>query len=362
MQIRLEPRAEPWKAMQYMSPVIALLLTAFTGLLLLNAVGRDPWAALYTFTISPIRDLYGVGELLLRAAPLILIGIGLSVGFRANVWNIGAEGQLTVGAIFSGGLALQFADSDSALLLPAMIVAAAIGGMAWAAIPAFLRTRFNANEILVSLMLSYVAQLWLSYLIYGPWRDPQGFNFPQSEPLTAAALYPVLIEGTRLNASILITVVAIVVGWIFLNRSFIGFQLKVTGLAAPAARYAGFNANRAIWIGMLAGGLAGGLAGVGEVAGPLGQLYPTASPGYGFAAIIVAFLGRLNPIGITLAGLLMSLLYLSGEAAQLELNLPPATTGLFQGVLLFFLLGADFFIYNRVRLVRRVAALEGVTR
>ena len=362
MQLTLEPRAQPWKAMQYVSPLIALGLTAATGLILLAFIGRDPWAALYTFTISPVRDLYGLGELLLRSAPLILIAIGLSVGFRANVWNIGGEGQLTVGAIVSGGLALHFADSDSSLLLPAMVVAAALGGMVWAAIPAILRTRFNANEILTSLMLSYVAQLWLSYLVYGPWRDPAGFNFPQSQPLSASALFPVLLEGTRLNASILITVAAIVAGWIFLDRSFLGFQLKVNGLASSAARYAGFSEKRAIWLGMLAGGLAAGLAGVGEVAGPLGQLYPTASPGYGFAAIIVAFLGRLNPIGIVLAGLLMSLLYLSGEAAQLELNLPSATTGLFQGMLLFFLLGADCFIYNRIRLVRRVTSLQGATQ
>lgn len=362
MQVRLEPRAEPLRAMQYASPVIALALTAAIGLIILTAIGRDPLAVLYTFTISPIRDLYGVGELLLRSAPLILIALGLAVGFRANIWNIGAEGQLTIGALVSGGLALHFADSNSILLLPAMVIVAGLGGMAWAAIPAFLRIRFNANEILVSLMLTYVAQLWLSYLIYGPWRDPQGFNFPQSQPLGEAALFPMLIEGTRLNASVFIVLAAAVAAWILLGRSFVGFQLRVNGLAGAAARYAGFSGNRAIWIGMLAGGLAGGLAGVGEVAGPLGQLYPTASPGYGFAAIIVAFLGRLNPIGIVLAGLLMSLLYLSGEAAQLELNLPSATTGLIQGMLLFFLLGADFFIYNRVRVVGRVPVLKGATR
>lgn len=358
MQVRLEPRAAPSRLLQYASPAIALGLTTVTGLILLAAIGLDPWAALYTFAVSPVQDRYGVGELLLRATPLILIATGLAIGFRANVWNIGAEGQLTVGAIVSGGIALVFADTHSVLLLPAMILAAGLGGMAWAAIPAFLRVRFNANEILTSLMLTYVAQLWLSYLVYGPWRDPAGFNFPQSEPLSEAALFPVILEGTRLNASILIAVAAVLVGWVVLNRSLVGFQLKVAGLAPDAARYAGFSARRAIWIGMLAGGLVAGLAGVGEVAGPLGQLYPTASPGYGFAAIIVAFLGRLNPIGIVLAGLLMALLYLSGEAAQLQLNLPPATTGLFQGVLLFFLLGADFFIKNRVRLVRRPSSRE----
>jgi ABC-type uncharacterized transport system permease subunit len=197
-------------------------------------------------------------------------------------------------------------------------------------------------------MLNYVAQLLLSYLVYGPWRDPQGFNFPQSRPLPPDALYPILLGDTRLNAGVLIALAAVLLGWLLMKRSFIGFQLKVTGLAEPAARYAGFSTKRAIWFGMLAGGVAAGLAGVGEVAGPLGQLFPTASPGYGYAAIIVAFLGRLNPVGILIAGLFMSLLYLGGEAAQIELNLPSAVTGLFQGTLLFFLLAIDVLVNFRI--------------
>jgi simple sugar transport system permease protein len=341
--------------MQYASPVFAVMLTVALGMLLCVAVGRNPWSALHAFTVSPVSSLYGVGELLIKAAPLILIALGLAIGFHANVWNIGAEGQLTVGAIFSGGLALHFVSGSA--LLPAMIAAGAIGGMFWAAIPAFLRARLNANEILVSLMLNYVAQLWLSYLIYGPWRDPQGFNFPQSKPLAADALYPILVSGTRLNAGVLIVLLAVLAAWILLRRSFVGFQLRVTGLSGPAARYAGFSTSRAIWIGMLTGGAAAGLAGVGEVAGPLGQLFPTASPGYGYAAIIVAFLGRLSPVGILLSGLFMSLLYLSGEAAQIELNLPSATTGLFQGALLFALLTADILVNYRI-VVAPLSTLE----
>jgi ABC-type uncharacterized transport system permease subunit len=345
--------------MQYASPVIAVVAMIFVGFILCVAIGKDPLATLYTFTISPVKSLYGVGELAIKAAPLVLIAIGLAVGFQANVWNIGAEGQLTIGAIFSGGLALHFASSGGALLLPAMIVAGGVGGMLWAAIPALLRSRFNASEILVSLMLNYVAQLILSYLVYGPWRDPQGFNFPQSEPLAPEALYPILVAGTRLNASVLIALAAVAIGWVVMKRSFLGFQLKVSGLAEPAARYAGFSATGAIWVGMLAGGLAAGIAGVGEVAGPLGQLFPTASPGYGYAAIIVAFLGRLNPIGILIAGLFMSLLYLSGEAAQIELNLPSATTGLFQGALLLSLLATDVLINFRVVIARSPTLREG---
>jgi simple sugar transport system permease protein len=290
-------------------------------------------------------------ELLLKASPLMLIAVGLACGYRANVWNIGAEGQLVLGAIFAGGVALYWHGSDSKLVLPAMLVAGALGGMLWAAIPALLRTRFNTNEILVSLMLVYVANLLLSWLVHEPWRDPEGFNFPQSRQFTETALYPMLIDGTRLNAGFLIALAAVAAGYVFLNRSFLGFQLRVAGLADAAAKYAGFNASRMIWLGLLLGGGAAGIAGMGEVAGPIGQLLPSVSPGYGFAAIIVAFVGRLHPVGILLASLLMSLLYLGGEAAQMRLNLPSAMTGLFQGMLLFFLLGSDVFINYRIKVI-----------
>jgi len=338
--------------MRYASPLIAAGLTLLSGFVLFAALGQDPLAAFHAFFIAPVSSVNGVAELLLKASPLVLIAIGLAVGFRGNVWNIGAEGQLTIGAIVGGGIALLPFAASGPWVLPAMIVAGAVGGMAWAAIPAWLRTRFNTNEILVSLMLTYVAQLLLSYLVYGPWRDPQGFNSPQSKLLPDAALLPILIDGTRLNASVLLSLAAVGIAWLFLNKSFIGYQMRVTGLSDAAARFAGFSAGRTVWIGMLAGGATAGLAGVGEVAGPLGQLLPTVSPGYGFAAIIVAFVGRLDPVGIVLAGLLMSLLYLGGDAAQITMGLPAATTSLFQGALLFFLLGADVFIGYRVRLVR----------
>ncbi|MEO5697691.1 MAG: ABC transporter permease [Burkholderiaceae bacterium] len=352
MRLRLEPRAAASQRMRYASPLIAAALTLLTGFVLFAVLGKDPLAAFHAFFIAPINTVNGLAELFLKASPLVLIAIGLAVGFRGNVWNIGAEGQLTIGAIVGGGLALLPFAAQGVWVLPLIIVAGAVGGMAWAAIPAWLRTRFNTNEILVSLMLTYVAQLLLSYLVHGPWRDPQGFNFPQSQPLTDAALLPVLLEGTRLNASVLLALVAVGVAWLFLNKSFQGYQMRVTGLSDAAARFAGFSAKRTVWIGMLAGGATAGLAGVSEVAGPLGQLLPTVSPGYGFAAIIVAFVGRLNPVGILFAGLLMSLLYLGGDAAQITMGLPAATSSLFQGALLFFLLGADVFIGYRIRLVR----------
>jgi simple sugar transport system permease protein len=314
-------------------------------------LGRDPLPALATFFVHPLRGPDRLAELLLKASPLMLIATGLAVGFRANVWNIGAEGQLTLGAICAAGVALRFGDAESRLVLPAVIAAGALGGMAWAAIPALLRTRFRASEILVSLMLVYVAALLLSWLVHGPWRDPEGFNFPQTRQFGTSALYPILVEETRLNASVVLSLGTVLAAAVLLDRSFLGFQARVTGLAEAAGRYAGFSASAMVWLGMLAGGAAAGVAGAGEVAGPIGQLLPSVSPGYGFAAIIVAFVGRLHPLGIVLASLLMSLLYLGGEAAQMELGLPSAITGLFQGLLLFLLLGADVLAVYRVRVV-----------
>ncbi|WP_216366853.1 ABC transporter permease [Halovulum dunhuangense] len=335
--------------MVWLSPVIATVLTCLVAVIVFLVSGVDPITALKTLFVAPVADLYGVGELLIKAAPLVLIGIGLSVGFRAGVWNIGGEGQLILGVIFGGWLALNFGSVGGYWLMPLMMIAGALGGAFWAAIPALLRTRFNANEILVSLMLNYVAALWLSYLVFGPWRDPAGFNFPQSEPLAQAALLPIIIEGTRAHAGIFIALVAVLLGLFVLERGFAGFQLRVTGLSANSARYAGFPVNKAVWIGLLAGGTAAGIAGVGEISGPLGQIFPTASPGYGYAAIVAAFLGRLHPVGILFAGLLMALLYLGGDYAQI-LGLPSSIGGLFQGLLLFFLLTVDVLIKFRLRI------------
>jgi simple sugar transport system permease protein len=342
--------------MRYLSPLVAATLTLVVGFVVFSALGQNPLAAFWAFFVKPVSSVNGLAELLLKASPLMMIATGLAIGFRANVWNIGAEGQLIVGALFGGGLALYLEGTDSRWVLAGMVVAGAIGGMTWAAIPAFLRTRFNASEILTSLMLTYVAALALSYLVHGPWRDPQGFNFPQSRMFDEAALFPILVETTRLNASFFIALAVAAAGWVFIHKSFLGYQMRVAGLADAAARYAGFSASRTVWIGMLAGGGAAGIAGLAEVAGPIGQLTPSISPGYGFAAIIVAFVGRLNPIGILLASLLMSLLYLGGEQAQLELRLPSAITGLFQGMLLFFLLGADVLINYRLRVVKPASA------
>jgi simple sugar transport system permease protein len=358
----LEARPEPSQLMGWVSPLLAAAATICVGFVLFSIMGRDPLQALYVFFVKPVDNLYGVGELLLKASPLMLCAIGLAAGYRANVWNIGAEGQLTLGALCGGGIALAFQGSGGAWVLPLMILAGTLGGMAWAAIPAWLKTRFNASEILTSLMLVYVAALTLSLLVHGPWRDPEGFNFPQSRVFADAALLPNLLPETRLNIGFLLALAGIAVGWLFMRRSLAGFQMRVAGLAPAAASYAGISVTRTVWVGMLIGGATAGIAGVGEAAGPIGQLLPSMSPGYGFAAIIVAFVGRLHPLGVFLASLLMSLLYLGGESAQIGLSLPSAVTGLFQGTLLFFLLAADVFINFRLRVRRHPAGVTAGAR
>jgi simple sugar transport system permease protein len=335
--------------MRVAAPVIAVVLTLAVGSALFAALGYDPLATLYAFFVAPLSSVNGLSEWLLKASPLILIACGLAVGFRANVWNIGAEGQLIAGAIAACGVGLFYPNPESPILLALMVLAGALAGMTWAAIPAFLRARMNTNEILVTLMLTYVATLLLSWLVHGPWRDPAGFNYPQTALLPAAAMFEPFDYAYRLNPSIFLTVVAVFLMWLFADRSFMGYKMSVSGAAPLAARYAGFRESSAVWIGLLAGGAAAGIAGMAEVAGPLGQLSPQISPGYGFAAIIVAFLGRLNAFGIVLGGLLMSLLFLGGEAIQMNLGLPSALTRIFQGILLFFLLATDFFIFYRLR-------------
>ncbi len=351
--LKLEARPEASDAMRYASPVIAVVLTLVGGMIIFAVLGKNPAEGFKVFFLNPMRDLDAVAELLLKATPLMLIAVGLAVGFRANVWNIGAEGQFLTGAVAATGIALAFRETQPALLLPTMVVAGAVGGALWAAIPALLRTRFNANEILTSLMLVYIAQLLVSWLVFGPWKDPAGFNFPQTEMFEDAALLPMLIEGTRLNYAFGIAVVALVAGYVFMAKSYTGFKMRVAGEAEAAARYAGYSAAGTIWLGLLVGGAAAGIAGMAEVSGPAGQLTDKLSSGYGFAAIIVAFVGRLNPLGIFFASLLMALLYIGGEQAQQYLSLPSSISKVFQGMLLFFLLGSDVLIQYRVRLLPR---------
>ena len=338
------------------APVAAALGAVAASGLLFVAMGYPARQTLHAFFVQPFETVNGWSEMALKAAPLITIALGLMACFRANVWNIGADGQFTLGAIGAGGVALAFGENGSAWALPLMVLAGIVAGMAWAAIPALLRSRLGASEILTSLMLTYVASLLLTALVFGPLKDPQGYNFPQSRMFADDELLPVLVPGTRITPGTVIGFLLPAAGWLLLARTVSGFAIRAFGEAPAAARFAGFSEEGTVWLVLLASGGLAGLAGCFEVAGPIGQLIPVVSPGYGFTAIIVAFLGRLDPLGIVPAGLLMALSYVGGDLAQVAVGLPKGATGVVQGLLLFFPLAADFLTRFRVALVRPVAA------
>ncbi len=357
--IKLQARPQASGFWTFASPLLALALTVLIGVLLFSLLGKDPVRGLQVFFWEPIKSSYALGELVVKATPLLIIALGLAVCFRSNVWNIGAEGQYIIGAVCASGVAL-LADKDTgSWIVAALILAGVLGGMAWAAITALLRDRFNANEILVSLMMVYVAVQVLGLLVYGPWKDPQGYNFPQTKNFEAVTHIPRLMTGSRMSIGVLFALAGVGAVWVFLFRTRAGFAQQVGGLAPAAARYAGFSARQALWTALLVSGGMAGLAGALEVAGPIGQLTPYVPAGYGFAAIIVAYVGRLHPLGLVFSSLLMSMFYIGGELAQSRLGMPKSLTGVFQGLLLFSLLACDTLV--NYRLVRQRPATSGGT-
>jgi simple sugar transport system permease protein len=362
MRLVLERRPEHSRLMTVLSPVLAIGLTLIAGAIIFGLRGLDPVHALYVYFIEPLTTLWSLEQLVVKATPLVLIGVGLAVAYRANVWNIGAEGQLTLGAVLGGMIPILFTDWQSPFTLVSMLLLGMLGGMLWASIPAILKNRFGASEILTSLMLVYVAQLLLDWLTRGPWRDPRGYNFPQSVPFEGWQLMPTFGGTVHLGSLIALIVVAILA--VVIGRTLKGFEVKVLGSAPKAGRFGGFSRSRMVLFSfLLSGGLAG-LAGIGEVASTVGQLQPSISPGYGFTAIIVAFLGRLNPVGVLFAGLLLAISYLGGEAAQVTLGISDKIARVFQGILLFFILACDTLILYRIRFeasrVPRLAPAESV--
>ena len=353
--LKLEARPEASKFWSTASPVLALFLTVLVGVVMFMALGKDPVRGLQMFFWEPIKSAYALGELMVKATPLLVIALGLGVCYRSNVWNIGAEGQFVMGAVAAGGVALWADATTGRWIVVAIVLAGVLGGMAWAGLVALLRDRFNANEILVSLMLVYVADMVLSYLVYGPWKDPAGYNFPQSKTFAAVTQIPRLMTGSRVSVGLLVALAGVGLMWVFLFRTRAGFAQQVGGLAPAAARYAGFSSRKALWLALLVSGGAAGLAGALEVAGPIGQLTPYVPAGYGFAAIIVAYVGRLHPVGMVFSAVLMSMFYIGGELAQSRLGLPKSITGVFQGLLLFSLLACDTLVAFRLRWLARGA-------
>jgi general nucleoside transport system permease protein len=344
---RLEPRLAPSRAMVVASPVIAVAATIVVGAIAFTLLGFDGLGAVGQIFLSPLASAYRWQDMLVKAAPLAIIATGLSIGFRANVWNIGAEGQYVLGGLAATGVALATHELTGGWILPLMVLAGILGGMAWAAVPALLRTRLGVNEILSSLMLNYVAIQLLYYLMRGPWKDPMGFNFPQTVLFSADQTLPIAVSGTLVHIGVPIALALALTAWFMLARSITGYQIRVVGLAPNAARFGGFREKRTVWLAMLAGGGAAGLAGVLEASGPFGQMVPGFPTGYGYTAIIVAFLGRLHPVGIVFAALVLALTYVGGESAQTTIGLPSAATGVFQAMMLFFLLAADILVRFR---------------
>jgi len=356
MQFRLEKRQEPSQLMVYATPVAAVLLTMIVGAIIFSLIGYDGIGAVREIFLTPLTNSYKWQDLGIKAAPLIIIGVGLSIAYRANVWNIGAEGQYVMGGLAGTWVALATYGMTGPWILPLMILAGVVGGALYAAIPAFFKVRLNVNEILTSLMLTYASVQLIYYLIRAPWKDPMGMGFPQTRLFSEAARLPTVIPGTIVHLGVPIAILVALVAWFIMSRSVFGYQMKVVGAAPHAARYGGFSESKTIWLAMLVSGGLAGLAGVLEVAGPFQRMVPGFPTNYGFTAIIVAFLGRLNPLGVIFAGIVMAITFVGGEVAQTTIGLPNAATGIFQAMVLFFLLAGDILVRYRLRRVSSIPA------
>ncbi len=352
MRIELEKRGEVSRLFGLLSPLLALLLTLIAGGIMFLLLGKDPLGSLYALLVEPLFDPWSLNELAKKAAPLILIAVGLSVCYRSNNWNIGAEGQYSIGAIVGSMIPVYFYDWQSPLVLPLMLVMGAFGGALFATIPALLKTHFNTNEILTSLMLTYIAQLFLDWLTRGPWRNPDGHGFYGTRDFTPdQVLPPIWDDIVTAHWGLIFAIVAAVLIWFMMRFTLKGFEVVVLGQSERAGRFAGFSPRKMVWFSFILSGALAGLAGISEVSGSIGHLQPDISPSYGFTAIIVAFLGRLNPLGIIASGFVLALTYIGGEAAQLSIGVSDKVTRVFQGFLLFFVLSCDTLIYYKVRIV-----------
>jgi simple sugar transport system permease protein len=361
MRLALERRGERSLLIALISPLLAIALTMATGAALFGLLGKPPIEALRIYFLDPLMDPWALQEIAVKATPLVLIGVGLAMCYLANAWNIGAEGQFLIGAIAGGWVAVVTHGTDAGYwVLPAMLILGALGGALYALIPAIFRVRFGASEILTSLMLVYVAELLLDWLVRGPWRDPKGFNFPTTAEFDSVASMPVLIEGSRLHFGAIIALLVVIGATIVLGRTLKGFEIKLVGAAPRAARFAGFDDKALTVVTFAISGALAGLAGIIEVSATINHLQPNISPGYGFTAIIVAFLGRLHPIGILIASLFLALTFIGGEVAQISLKVPLDLTKVFQGILLFYVLACDTLILYRFRLIFAPKVAHGI--
>ena len=343
MRIKLEKRREPSMAMLVTTPIASVLLTMLIGIVVFDLIGIDGFKAVVDIFLSPLLVSYKWQDVAVKAAPLIIIALGLSMGNRAQVWNIGAEGQYVIGALCSAGVGIAFGQTGGFFVVLLMIAAGVAGGGLWAAVPAWLRTKFNVNEILSSLMLTYVSFQVLGYLVGGPWKDPNGRNFPATAPLADSQTLPVWPDST-VHLGVLIALILPFVFWVIMARSEFGYQVRVVGSSTTAARHGGFDSKRTIWATLIIGGAMAGLAGAFEFVGVLHKMDLGFPSGYGFTAIIVAFLGRLNPFGCLIAGIVLAVTYVGGQMAQTSVHIPNSTAGIFQAMMLFLILASELFL------------------
>jgi len=346
---RLEKRQSPSRFMLWITPAASVILTMILGAIIFSLMGFNGLGAVREIFLTPILNPLKWQDLAVKSTPLIIIAIGLSIGYRANVWNIGAEGQYVVGGLAATGVALATHTMSGPWILPLMGLAGIAGGMAYAAISAFLRTQLRVNEILTTLMLTYVAVNLLNYLVFGPWKSPRSFGQPMTVMFNADQTLPYIIPGTIVQLGTPIAILIALCAWFVMSRSVFGFQVRTVGSAPKAARYGGFSSKQTIWLALLASGGLAGLAGMLEVAGPFGRMIPQFPTNYGFTAIIIAFLGRLHPIGILAAALVLAISFVGGEVAQTTMGLPFPAVGIFQSMMLFFLLAGDVLVRYRVR-------------
>lgn len=355
LSLRFEQRVEQPRWLTWLSPVILIGMAGLVGALLLWLAGANPWVVYRRMFSMAFGSAYGWSDTTIKAVPLILAGLGVSIAFRMRLWNVGAEGQIFIGAFMATGVALHWLSPDTNIwgMLTAMAVAGFIGGAFWGIIPGLLKAYLNVNEIITTLMLTYVAALWNNYWVYGPWSE-RGFGLTPTFPANAwlprftdyAADYPAL-RGLTAHFGIFIAVAIAVLLWLFLRSSKWGFEVTVIGDNSRAARYAGMNLVRNIVLVMaLSGGLAG-LAGMTEVAGVVHRLQERFSPGYGFTAIIIAWLAKLNPLAIIPVAYLFGGLLVGGDAIQ-----PAGVANMLQGVVLFVVVGGEMILRYRVRIER----------
>lgn len=354
---KLVPRVHQSVWTMRLTPFAALIMTVMLSVLLFSIQGASPVKGVYALVVTPLSTIGGVAEVLLKACPLCITALGMAVAFRSNVNNIGAEGQVILGGIGAAAVALHMpATYPNWIGVPAVLVGGIIGGTLWSSIPAVLRSRFAVNETLSSLLLVYVALQLMSWLTGGPWRDPQGLNFPETALFNENVTLPSLAnfglsfwEGTRLNIAVLVVVASVVATFLFVERSRIGYELIVAGQSQRAASYAGVSKSLSVWIPLLCSGGAAGLAGALEVSGSLGQLQAGWTPGYGFTAIVAAYLGRLKPVSVAISSSLLALIEIGSLNLQMELGLPSALSYLIQGFLLLSILGMDLMVRYDVR-------------